>query len=144
MAVMNCVTLLACTLLAIISCSFALECHVCENEVQNSGTCAKAVVTCQPDEDACMTTLRSDQLARAVGGSNFRFYVSKSCSKSTACTDEEAKSRDSCKNIWFKRGKCVSCCNSDRCNREIDLAMLTSPNLWKKRKIYGLDDLIKI
>jgi hypothetical protein len=129
MAVNNCVIFFTGLFVALLAVSSALECHVCKNEVQNSGTCEKEVVTCQPDEDSCSTVLRTEQLARAVGGSNFRYYVSKECTKSTDCAKEEADSRDACKQIWFKRGSCVSCCKTDRCNRQIDLGMLTSPNL---------------
>ncbi|XP_063822249.1 uncharacterized protein LOC135072236 [Ostrinia nubilalis] len=93
-----------------------LECYVCENQEDNNEKCVKTIITCEHNQDVCLTEIRWGSTPYWSQGAKKQYYVSKRCSNKTECALTRQHYMPLCTHIWYQDWVCSDCCQGDRCN----------------------------
>ncbi|XP_045490975.1 uncharacterized protein LOC123690898 [Colias croceus] len=94
----------------------ALECYVCDNQEDNSEKCVKTIMTCEYNQDVCLTEIKWGSTPYWSQGAKKQYYVSKRCSNKTDCAMTRQHYMPLCTHIWYQDWTCSDCCQGDRCN----------------------------
>ncbi|XP_038215921.1 uncharacterized protein LOC119835266 [Zerene cesonia] len=94
----------------------ALECYVCDNQEDNSEKCVKTIMTCEYNQDVCLTEIKWGSTPYWSQGAKKQYYVSKRCSNKTECVMTRQHYMPLCTHIWYQDWTCSDCCQGDRCN----------------------------
>lgn len=93
-----------------------LECYVCENQEDNNEKCVKTIMTCDYNQDVCLTEIKWGSTPYWSQGAQKQYYVSKRCSNKTECALTRQRNMPLCTHIWYQDWRCSDCCQGDRCN----------------------------
>ncbi|CAK1552165.1 unnamed protein product [Leptosia nina] len=94
----------------------SLECYVCENQEDNTEKCVKTIMTCEYNQDVCLTEIKWGSTPYWSQGAKKQYYVSKRCSNKTECAITRQHYMPLCTHIWYQDWVCSDCCQGDRCN----------------------------
>ncbi|KAF2899226.1 hypothetical protein ILUMI_06947 [Ignelater luminosus] len=99
-----------------INISNCLECYVCDNQEDNAEKCLNTIVTCEQEEDVCLSEISWGSTPYWTFGAAKQYYVSKRCSTKERCARYRSSIMPLCTHIWYQDWKCSECCKGDRCN----------------------------
>ncbi|BET00120.1 Hypothetical protein NTJ_12936 [Nesidiocoris tenuis] len=94
----------------------AMECYVCKDQDGNNGKCLHTIMTCQAEEDQCMTEIKWGTMPYWQAGAKKQFYISKKCATKKMCEKTMKKTLPYCTHVWYEDWRCSECCGGDRCN----------------------------
>jgi lymphocyte antigen 6 complex protein len=109
-------------ILCTIHLSDALECYVCHRQEKNHEKCLDTIVTCEQEQDMCLSEIKWGSPPYWSRGNAKQYYVSKRCASRGECDNLIKKSMPTCTYIWYYDWKCTECCAGDRCNYYVTLA----------------------
>ncbi|XP_005102310.2 prostate stem cell antigen [Aplysia californica] len=108
-------------LLSLLGTGLALECYVCQNQMDNKDKCIKTSVQCREEQDTCLTFIEWRAPDFWTPRSEKIHYIHKNCSSSSFCGAAQTDLGLRCMRDWYRDWQCVECCQGDRCNFYVTL-----------------------